>query len=242
MDITSVVSFFRLRPWQGELCLQIPGVFWHNVQMYHWGTRPRCPAGFGGNIWTTMTKSRMTAFPIGLSAIFVLGLGKNFIRSAFCTLLWDCPFGKGMQAMAGYHNWRLVQFTIFTDFGKLCTTFRKTHSPPSKFLFQLCLLKGSFCCLFFFRGSVISLLLLTKALNYSSSSPIFGIFCAELPTAASPTSFMWIETNWRPSSMNRFPISSREGNNKTFYTLSKCVLETMFLFMEVMILCTRYAA
>ena len=227
MDITSVVSFFRLQPWQGELCLQIPAVFWHNVQMHHWSTRPRCP-GFGGNIWTTMAKSRMTAFTIGLSAIFVLGVGKNFTRSAFCTLLWDCPFGKGMQAMADYHNWRLVQFTIFTDFGKLCTTFKKTHSPPSKFLLQLCLLKGTFCCL------------LTTALNYSSShglhsfsSPIFGIFCAELATAASPTSFMWIETNWRPSSMNRFPISSREGNNKTFYTFSKCVLETMFLFMEV---------
>ena len=113
MDITSVVSFFRLRPWQGELRLQIPAVFWHNVEMYHWSTRPRCP-GFCGNIWTIMAKSRMTAFTVGLSAIFVVGLGKNFNISAFCTLLWDCPFGKGMKAMAGYHNWRLLLFTIWT--------------------------------------------------------------------------------------------------------------------------------
>ena len=42
--------------------------------------------------------------------------------------------------------------------------------------------------------------------------------------------------------MNKFPIASREGNNKTFYTFSKCVLGTMFLLMEMMILSRRYAA
>ena len=166
----------------------------------------------------------MTGFTIGLSAIFVLGLGKNFTRSAFCTLFWDWPFGKGMQAIAGYHNWRTLQFTILT--WQAMYNLQKAHSPPSKFLLQLCLLKGSFCCLFFIRGSGTSLLpltnhCLTKALNCFSSSPIFGTFCTELTTAASMTSFMWIGTNWRPS-MNRFPISTREGNNKTFYTFIKC--------------------
>ena len=187
----------------------------------------------------------MTELTIGLSAIFVLGLGKNlnFTRSAFCPLLWDCPFGKGMQAMAGYHNWRLWQLSSWL--WQAMYNLQKSAQSSIKILLQLCLLKGSFCCLFFFRGSVISLLLLTnhsltKALNCSSSSPIFGTFCTVLPTAASMTSFMWIETNWRPSSMNRFPISSREGNNKTFYPFSKCVLETTFLFMEVMILSGRY--
>ena len=34
--------------------------------------------------------------------------------------------------------------------------------------------------------------------------------------------------------MNRFPISSKEGNNKTFCTFSKCALEAMFLFVVVM--------
>ena len=122
--------------------------------------------------------------------------------------------GKGCRTLTLYH----------LDFDRLCTTFKKVHSPPSKFLLQLCLLKWPFCCLFFFRGSVISLLLLmnhslTKALNCSSSSAIFGTFCTELTTAASTTSFMWIETNWRPSCMNRFPISSRERNNETFTPL-----------------------
>ena len=149
-QVTSVVSFFRLRPWQGELCLQILSVFWHNVQMYHWSTRPRC-SGFGGNIWTIMAKSRITAFTIGLSAIFVLGLGKNlnFTRSAFCPLLWDCPFGKGMQAMAGYHNWRLWQLSSWL--WQAMYNLQKSAQSSIKILLQLCLLKGSFCCLFFFR-------------------------------------------------------------------------------------------
>ena len=46
--------------------------------------------------WTLLADS-MTAFTIGLSAIFVQGLGKNFNKSAFWTLFWDYPFGKRMQ-------------------------------------------------------------------------------------------------------------------------------------------------
>ena len=146
--------------------------------MYHWSTRPRWTV-FSGNI------SRMTAFMIGLSAILVLGFGKNFTRSAFCTL---ARLEKECRTLTVYH----------LDFDRLCTTFKKAHSPPSKFLLQLCLLKWSFCCLFFFRGSVISLLPLTNhsltkaaALNLSSSCT----FCTELTTAESMTSFMSIETN-----------------------------------------------
>ena len=100
-------------------------------------------------------KSRMTAFVIGLSAIFVLGLGKTFTRSAFFTLLLDGPFGKEMQARLVIIIEELFQIAILT----LTSYVQAMYKLQSciKVLLQLCLLKGSFCCLFFFRGSVIIL-------------------------------------------------------------------------------------
>ena len=185
-------------------------------------TRRRC-AVFVGNVWMITAKSRMIAFTIGLNDP-CSGIGQKLHQ------VWpmDPPlrlpiWKRDASHAAGYHNWRtLPDYNL--DFDKLCTTFKKVHSPRSNFLIQLCLLKGSFCCLFFFQGSVISLLLLTnrsltKFLNCSSSSPIFGTFCTELATVVSMTSSVWIESNWRPSA-NRFRIPSKEGNNKTFYTFS----------------------
>ena len=99
--------------YSGELCLQIPAVFWHNVQMYHWSTRPRCPV-FGGNIWPIMAKSRMTGFTIGLSAIFVLGLG-NWRTSLD---LPSVPSSEIAHLEKGWRPWlviiikELLQFTI----------------------------------------------------------------------------------------------------------------------------------
>lgn len=57
MDIASVVSFFRQRPWQGELCLQISAVF---------GIMCKCiiEVLVEGNIWMITAKSRMTASTI----------------------------------------------------------------------------------------------------------------------------------------------------------------------------------
>ena len=99
--------------------------------------------------------------------------------------------------MTGYHNWRTLP-DYHLDFDKLCTTFKKRAQFSIKFLLHLCLLKWSFRCLFFIRGSVISFLLLknhslTNFLNCFSSSQIFGTFCTESTTAVSMTSFMWIQ-------------------------------------------------
>ena len=99
--------------------------------------------------------------------------------------------------MTGYHNWRTLP-DYHLDFDKLCTTFKKRAQFSIKFLLHLCLLKWSFRCLFFIRGSVISFLLLknhslTKFLNCYSFSQIFGTFCTESTTAVSMTSFMWIQ-------------------------------------------------
>ena len=171
MEVSSVVIFFRLWPWQGELCLQIPAVFWHNVQMYHWRTRRRC-AVFVGNMWMITAKSRMIAFTIGLSAIFV----QNFTRSALalCALLWDCPFGKGRQAMGGYHNWRTLPDQSITllmcqldlayvigdtylldyhlDFDKLCTTFKKSAQSSTKMFTSALSFERIFLLFVFIRG------------------------------------------------------------------------------------------
>ena len=103
-------------------------------------------------------KSRMTAFTIGLCDL-CSGIGQKLHQ--VCPLypplrlpIWKRDAGHA----AGYHNCRTLP-DYHLDFDKLCTTFKKVHSLPSKFLFQLCLLKRSFCCLFFFKESVISLLL-----------------------------------------------------------------------------------
>ena len=121
--------------------------FWHNVRMYHWSTRPMCP-GFVGNMWTIMAKSRMTAFTIGLSAIFVL--------------IWDwartspdlpsVPSSEIAHLEKGCRPWLVIIIedsdSYHLDFGKLCTTFKKAHSPPSKFYFSFVFWKDLFVVCF----------------------------------------------------------------------------------------------
>ena len=99
------------------------------------------------------------------SLVSFSGYGPDKVNSAYRFQLF---FGTMCKCI-------ILQFTILT-LASYIQPSKKAHSTPSKFLLQLCLLKGSFCCLFFFRGSVKSLLLLathslTKALNCSSCSP-----------------------------------------------------------------------
>ena len=116
--------------------------------------------------WTLLADS-MTAFTIGLSAIFVQGLGKNFNKSAFWTLFWDYPFGKRMQD----HVWlsQLKNSSRLPSWlWQAMYNFQKSAQSSIK------IFTSDFCCLFFFRGSVEF-----ASLNESLLNKVFWI--APLP-------------------------------------------------------------
>ena len=92
-------KFFRLRPGQGELCLQIPAIFWHNVQMYHLTVYH---LDFG-KLYTTFKKSAQYSIKIFTSAlsfkrIFLLFVFLQGICKKFASLS-DSLLNKGFKLL-----------------------------------------------------------------------------------------------------------------------------------------------